>query len=214
MGLSNLSFSATNINAGAYADRPAQCKEGDIYVCTDGDGITTPYLLVCLSENIWSNPAPAITCVTSDYSRLKPLYSVSDDVIYLDSTSVNCYTKDLWYTTHEFIVPVDMLMDDGNIRLKWTIINGNGTDTDYFYVKVVVNDTVESALLNMGAADPFTVSYDTETDLGLTLQPGDKISIMGRQTFATSDSTPHSVQDVKMCGVFNSPIATPTVTPV
>jgi hypothetical protein len=44
MGLSNLSFSATNINAGNYADRPAQCKEGDIYVATDEKILSVCYV--------------------------------------------------------------------------------------------------------------------------------------------------------------------------
>jgi hypothetical protein len=56
MGLSNLSFSATNVNAGNDADKPVLCKVGDQYIATD-----TNILYVCFSNNVWSNATPPVT---------------------------------------------------------------------------------------------------------------------------------------------------------
>lgn len=49
MGLSNLSFSATNINVGKDADKPVSCKPGDIYISTD-----TEEILFCVSTDTWT----------------------------------------------------------------------------------------------------------------------------------------------------------------
>jgi hypothetical protein len=53
MGLSNLSFSATNINAGNDADKPANCKPGDIYIATD-----TNIMYKCNESDVWVNASP------------------------------------------------------------------------------------------------------------------------------------------------------------
>jgi hypothetical protein len=50
MGLSNLSFSATNLNVGNDADKPLYPKAGDIYVATD-----TKITYTCYKENIWTD---------------------------------------------------------------------------------------------------------------------------------------------------------------
>jgi hypothetical protein len=85
MGLSNLSFSATNINVGAYADRPARCKAGDIYVCTDGNGKTIPNTLICQIDNSWIDPAPVITKETVDTLYGIPLLNGNAGVEYVDN---------------------------------------------------------------------------------------------------------------------------------
>lgn len=62
MGLSNLSFSATNVKKGAYADAPVSCMPGDIYICTDGDGVNIPNELICQSTDVWTPSLPKNTC--------------------------------------------------------------------------------------------------------------------------------------------------------
>lgn len=49
MGISNLSFSATNINVGLDADKSATPREGDLYIATD-----TGILYSCFVDDTWS----------------------------------------------------------------------------------------------------------------------------------------------------------------
>lgn len=60
MGLSNLSFSATNVNSGLDKDKPIQCKPGDLYLATD-----TLKIYACYDPNVWCDES--ITYSTGNY---------------------------------------------------------------------------------------------------------------------------------------------------
>src|SRR5574344_1646630 len=56
---------SSRVTAGNYADRPINPSVGDIYICKDGKGEMVPYMVVCLSQGVWSNPNLPISVMTS-----------------------------------------------------------------------------------------------------------------------------------------------------
>lgn len=61
MGLSELSFSATNINVGLDADKPINPRQGDIYVAND-----TKRVLVCYDAGVWTDANSVMRGVEAD----------------------------------------------------------------------------------------------------------------------------------------------------
>lgn len=84
MGLSNLSFSATNISAGNDADKPVNPQPGAQYVAVD-----TKKLYVCYIEGSWENPVD-ISETISEYRQL--YYVQSATVTSYESTTTPTQT--------------------------------------------------------------------------------------------------------------------------
>jgi hypothetical protein len=63
MGLSNLSFSATNINAGNDADKPVNPKPGDLYIATD-----TNIMYKCNVVGAWVTIVNALVAMSNSGS--------------------------------------------------------------------------------------------------------------------------------------------------
>jgi hypothetical protein len=98
MGLSNLSFSATNINAGAYADRPAQCKVGDMYICTDQE---PPMILYCKVNGSWDNQGLQINGNIFDfYATDGYIRTTSGGELTISGTMLKYKSGGSWYTVY------------------------------------------------------------------------------------------------------------------
>ena len=118
MGLSELSFSATNINVGLAADEPLNPRAGDLYLQRDKQ-----VLRLCFVNGTWvdANPNPEIR------RRLKYV----DDTQYLfnDPTRATAYSlkEDSgygeWVNTIDWTINNDITIDD-KIRIGYYYYDG------------------------------------------------------------------------------------------
>jgi hypothetical protein len=179
MGLSNLSFSATNVSAGKYADAPISCTPGDIYICTDGDGITIPNTLICQIDNSWIDPAPEVTGDTlqnaldiADGALSYITSDLSTKVSLVDNIGTSAYVTLMSISGGSSGTQTVTLKATGSFKLSWyckgsstmytcylkkngVTIDTNNTNntTRYINVDVVVGDTIS---LQWSASTSFT----------------------------------------------------------
>jgi hypothetical protein len=142
MGLSNLAFSATNINAGNDADKPP-ATVGGLYIATD-----TNMVYVCYVDGEWENINPTISTLNSDYSKLLQRYVNGTSTMAMD-TSVKILDPDSDYTNYDWEIC-------GQIECSDIVFNG---DDVRFEIDAYVKRNSDSCYVDYEIRSPDDVVY-------------------------------------------------------
>jgi hypothetical protein len=161
MGLSDLSFSATNINTGNYADRPAQCKPGDIYICTDAPS------LECKTDNTWSTITPKNVGVVINMN-----IEASDNIRHQIIEERTGIVVSSWSDFGEWIVSCDVDIV-GTVKAGMYMRHENG---DYCHCRLLHNDVeVGSVAIRGDSANIYDLKSFTTSSM--TIKNGDTLKI-------------------------------------
>ena len=128
MGLSNLSFSATNINAGNDADKPSSPKAGDIYIATD-----TNKVYVCYNDGTWRTITVVHPIITSgEYVGViaNTMQTLVEYTINFDDVYTLIYTPyspggGVGYLDYEITKNDSEVITSGSINNYTTVVTAN-----------------------------------------------------------------------------------------
>ena len=190
MGLSNLTFSATNVSSGLDADKPLNPTVGQIYVSTD-----TGDTLVCYIDGIWSSISSkesilekiTIVDLFKSLTNISPITaplivtqykgSGGSDIIYSDATSESGFAATDWTTIRT--IDVNTLF---NVPFNVSLDVYNESNTGNSHYRFIVGSEVIYEVTQSGyhiwATKTFEFNY--------TLNPGDKIEIQHYKDIGSS----------------------------
>jgi hypothetical protein len=199
MGLSNLSFSATNINAGNDADRPP-ATVGGLYIATDTNKVYVCYVdgewtVLIAPETVLSNIVALAGSVVSNITVSSLSSTDGTEVFYEDDTTnsfvnstSNHYTNEVRLKNIPSVNPIKIkyfLQKTGGSSDAYGVLQKNGVDIGSIQSVTPGNSGTKYELVSdVLPTDVFRVRYWTTSATSYATIAG-KIGLAG--TISTTD---------------------------
>jgi hypothetical protein len=177
MGLSNLSFGATNINTGLAEDEPIQCKAGDLYLQTD-----TEQLRACFESGVFKDVKPTLTTLVQDLIdtlggecglTVKTYDGTTGTDIYHAHDATKSYASFEWAKQKE--ITLGFTPKEDSMKITWRIYNGDSGE--YFKSGVFLNGVALTGPNDFMIGSEVGYKTCEYTITGQNLKAGDTIEI-------------------------------------